>query len=101
MLTTRHIGAFMFLIEAENKRILHTRRLSKPPAINGKLLEKTLKQIGKLDRNYYRGNHFIEGTSKESNRGGTSNRNGRKNKRLRPSATFVFCNQYRPNNYND
>lgn len=26
-------GAFMFLIEADNKRILYTRRLQKPPAI--------------------------------------------------------------------
>lgn len=26
-------GAFMFLIEADNKRVLYTRRLQKPPAI--------------------------------------------------------------------
>lgn len=89
-------NSFMFLIEADNKRILYTGDY-RNHGYKGKLFKPTLRKIRKDRHTNHRGNNTIKTKCQSTNRGRTSKRDSRKDKGLRPSASFNIYNYNRPN----
>ncbi len=74
-------NSFMFLIEADGKRILHTGDY-RNHGYKGKLFKPMLKKIRQIRCPYYRGDCLVKTSSKSTNRGRTGSRNSRENQAI-------------------
>ncbi len=74
-------NSFMFLIEADGKRVLYTGDY-RNHGYKGKLFKPMLKKIRQIRCPYYRGDCLVKTSSKSTNRGRTGSRNSRENQAI-------------------